>query len=105
MGVARGRRDRRPGRRRVTAPTGPGRLVLAATPIGNLGDLQPRAIEVLASAALVCCEDTRRTGRLLQHAGVRARRPAVANEHTEVALIGEVLDVLAAGGDVAVVTD
>ena len=53
----------------------------------------------------MCCEDTRRTGRLLQHAGVRAQRLAVANEHTEVARIGDVLDVLGAGGDVAVVTD
>jgi len=79
--------------------------VLVATPIGNLGDLQPRAIEVLGAAALVCCEDTRRTGRLLQHGGVRAQRLAVTNDHTELARIGEVLDVLAAGGDVAVVTD
>ena len=60
---------------------------------------------MLRSAALVCCEDTRRTGRLLQHAGVRAQRLAVANEHTEVARLGDVLDVLGAGGDVAVVTD
>jgi 16S rRNA (cytidine1402-2'-O)-methyltransferase len=79
--------------------------VLVATPIGNLSDLSPRAIEALAAASLVCCEDTRRTGRLLQHAGVRAQRLAVANDHTEVARIGDVLDVLAAGGDVAVVTD
>ena len=53
----------------------------------------------------MCCEDTRRTGRLLQHAGVAAPRLAVANEHTERARIGEVLDVLGDGGDVAVVTD
>lgn len=82
-----------------------GTLWLVATPIGNLGDLPPRAIEVLAAAALVCCEDTRRTGRLLQHAGVRAARLAVANEHTEFHRIADVLDVLGAGGDVAVVTD
>jgi 16S rRNA (cytidine1402-2'-O)-methyltransferase len=82
-----------------------GTLWLVATPIGNLGDLPPRAIEVLAGAALVCCEDTRRTGRLLQHAGVKAQRLAVANDHTELARINEVLDVLASGGDVAVVTD
>jgi 16S rRNA (cytidine1402-2'-O)-methyltransferase len=89
----------------VTEGTGPGRLVLVATPIGNLGDLAPRAVEALAGAALVCCEDTRRTGRLLQHAGVRAQRLAVANDHTELARITDVLDVLGAGGDVAVVTD
>jgi 16S rRNA (cytidine1402-2'-O)-methyltransferase len=82
-----------------------GTLWLVATPIGNLGDLPPRAVEVLAHAALVCCEDTRRTGRLLQHAGVRAARLAVANEHTEAARIADVLAVLGDGGDVAVVSD
>lgn len=82
-----------------------GTLWLVATPIGNLGDLPPRAVEVLARAELVCCEDTRRTGKLLQHAGVRAERLAVANEHTEFHRIDEVLAVLGAGGDVAVVTD
>ncbi|MGA9277553.1 16S rRNA (cytidine(1402)-2'-O)-methyltransferase, partial [Ilumatobacter sp.] len=80
-------------------------LWLVATPIGNLGDLAPRAVEVLASAELVCCEDTRRTGKLLQHAGIRAKRLAVCNEHTEFDLTGQVLDVLASGGDVAVVSD
>lgn len=80
-------------------------LWLVATPIGNLGDLQPRAIEVLDRAALVCCEDTRRTGLLLQHAGIRAERLAVCNEHTEFARIDDVLDVLSSGRDVAVVSD
>ena len=82
-----------------------GRLVLVATPIGNLGDLSPRAVGALADAALICCEDTRRTGRLLQHAGVRGARLAVCNEHTERARIAEVLDVLGDGGDVVVVSD
>lgn len=82
-----------------------GTLWLVATPIGNLSDLTPRAIEILGRVALVCCEDTRRTGRLLQHAGVRAARLAVTNEHTEHERIDDVLDVLAGGGDVAVVTD
>jgi 16S rRNA (cytidine1402-2'-O)-methyltransferase len=82
-----------------------GRLVLVATPIGNLADLSPRAVGALRDAELICCEDTRRTGRLLQHAGVVAKRLAVANEHTERARVGDVLDVLGAGGDVALVTD
>lgn len=80
-------------------------LWLVSTPIGNLGDLAPRAIEVLERVDLVCCEDTRRTGRLLHHAGVRAERLAVCNEHTEFGLIDTVLDVLAGGGEVAVVSD
>ena len=83
------------------APT----LHLVATPIGNLGDLAPRAVEVLGSVALVCCEDTRRTGRLLQHAGIRATRLAVCNEHTELSRIDDVLETLLAGDDVALVTD
>lgn len=82
-----------------------GTLVLVATPIGNLGDLPPRAVEALQAAALICCEDTRRTGLLLHHAGVRGVRMAVTNEHTEHGRIGEVLDLLAAGRSVAVVTD
>ena len=83
----------------------PARLVLVATPIGNLGDLSPRAVEALSSAALICCEDTRRTGRLLQAAGVAAKRLAVCNEHTERRCVDDVLAVLGDGGDVAVVTD
>jgi 16S rRNA (cytidine1402-2'-O)-methyltransferase len=82
-----------------------GTLWLVATPIGNLGDLTPRAVEVLRATKLVCCEDTRRTGRLLQHAGIRVERLAVANDHTEFHLIDDVLDVLAGGDDVAVVSD
>jgi 16S rRNA (cytidine1402-2'-O)-methyltransferase len=81
-----------------------GKLVLVATPIGNLGDLSPRAAEALRSAALVCCEDTRRTGKLLHLSGISARM-AVANEHTEAARVDEVLELLAAGSDVAVVSD
>jgi 16S rRNA (cytidine1402-2'-O)-methyltransferase len=79
--------------------------VLVATPIGNLGDLSPRAIAALSSAALICCEDTRRTGRLLQAAGVAAKRLAVCNEHTERRCVDDVVAVLGDGGDVAVVTD
>ena len=80
-------------------------LHLVATPIGNLGDLPPRAIDILRDVALVCCEDTRRTGRLLQHAGVRAARLAVCNEHTELSRIADVLETLLGGDDVALVTD
>ncbi len=80
-------------------------LVLVGTPIGNLGDLSPRAVEELAQADVVACEDSRRTGRLLQHAGVRARELLVVNDHNEAQRVGEVLDRLARGQRVAVVTD
>lgn len=82
-----------------------GTLVLVATPIGHLGDLSPRAVETLAAADLVCCEDTRHSGKLLAHAGVRAARLAVVNDHTEAARTDEVLGILAGGGTVAVITD
>src|SRR6476660_3669910 len=77
----------------LNAPAGA--LVLVGTPIGNLGDLSPRAIEVLAVADLICCEDTRRTGRLLQHAGLDKRPLLTVNDHTEVRAIGDVLARLA----------
>jgi 16S rRNA (cytidine1402-2'-O)-methyltransferase len=80
-------------------------LWLVATPIGNLGDLAPRAVETLRHAKLICCEDTRRTGLLLQHAGIKAERLAVCNDHTELARIRDVLEVLAYGGEVAIVSD
>lgn len=80
-------------------------LVLVSTPIGNLGDLPPRAVAALSGAALICCEDTRRTGKLLAHAGVRGVPMAVTNEHTERARVAEVLELLASGRSVALVSD
>ena len=80
-------------------------LWLVATPIGNLGDLAPRAVEVLAHTGLICCEDTRRTGLLLRHAGIRAERLTVCNDHTETNCIADVLRVLGDGRDVAIVSD
>jgi 16S rRNA (cytidine1402-2'-O)-methyltransferase len=80
-------------------------LVLVGTPIGNLGDLSPRAVEALRAARAICCEDTRRTGRLLQHAGIERRPLIVVNDHTEVQAIAGVLDRLARDERVAMVTD
>ncbi|MFZ9628483.1 MAG: 16S rRNA (cytidine(1402)-2'-O)-methyltransferase [Ilumatobacteraceae bacterium] len=84
---------------------GRGRLVLVSTPIGNLGDLSPRAIESLQRCGLICCEDTRHSGKLLSHAGVHGVRLAVTNEHTETERVDDVLATLSRGLDVAVVTD
>ena len=82
-----------------------GRLILVATPIGNLGDLSQRAVEVLAAADLIACEDTRRTGRLLQHAGITGASLVRVDQHTEDRASGRIVDRLAGGGMVAVVTD
>ncbi len=82
-----------------------GRLVIVGTPIGNLGDLSPRAAEVLATADVIACEDTRRTGRLLQLSGIDKRPLLVCNEHTEVRAFGEVAARVAAGETVALVSD
>ena len=48
-----------------------GTLYVVATPIGNLGDMVPRAVEILKAVALVAAEDTRHSGRLLRHFGIR----------------------------------
>jgi 16S rRNA (cytidine1402-2'-O)-methyltransferase len=82
-----------------------GTLTLVATPIGNLGDAPPRATAALARAAIVCCEDTRRTGRLLEHLGIHGARYLVVNEHTEHAARSEVVGALLRGDHVALVTD
>jgi 16S rRNA (cytidine1402-2'-O)-methyltransferase len=82
-----------------------GTLVLVATPIGNLAELSPRAVEALATAEVIACEDTRRTGRLLEHAGIAKPRLVVVNDHTEAAAARTVLGALDAGRTVAVVTD
>ena len=86
-------------------PAVSGSLVLVGTPIGNLGDLSARAVEALASADLVCCEDTRRTGRLLEHAGVHGARLRRVDEHTEAEACAQVCELLGAGATVAMVTD
>lgn len=91
-------------RRDGDRPAG-GSLVLVGTPIGNLGDLSPRAVEALSSADLVCCEDTRRTGRLLEHAGVDGARLRRVDEHAEAEACAQVCELLGAGATVAMVTD
>ena len=81
-----------------------GTLWVVATPIGNLGDLTPRAAEVLGAVDVVACEDTRRTGRLLQHLGLRKRMRSL-HEHNERARVREILEILDRGDDVALVSD
>ena len=86
-------------RRRLT-----GTLYVVATPIGNLADASPRAVETLRSVALVACEDTRTSRTLLAHYGIGARTVAL-HEHNERAAAAKLLDVLREGKDVALVSD
>jgi 16S rRNA (cytidine1402-2'-O)-methyltransferase len=82
----------------------PGRLAVISTPIGNLGDLSPRARDELAAAELVAAEDTRRTGQLLTTLGLS--RPLVSlHEHNERERIDELLQRLRAGARIALVSD
>jgi len=83
-----------------------GALVLVATPIGNLGDLSPRATQALAEADTIACEDTRRVRQLLAAAGLPAGdRLLAVHDHNETSQVRTVLARLEAGQRVAVVTD
>ncbi|UUX52163.1 16S rRNA (cytidine(1402)-2'-O)-methyltransferase [Nisaea acidiphila] len=79
-------------------------LVLVATPIGNLGDISRRALETLAAADIVACEDTRLTGRLLQRFAIRTRLLAYQDHNAEKSR-PELLRMLAEGKSIALVTD
>ena len=81
-----------------------GTLFLVPTPIGNLGDMTPRAVEVLRGAAIVAAEDTRRARTLLRALGVEARLLSYY-DFNERSRSPELLAALAAGRDVALITD
>ncbi len=83
----------------------PGRIVLVATPIGNLGDLSPRAIETLAAADVICCEDTRHTRKLLTAAGISGVALVAVHAHNEAAMAARIVGRAQAGETVAVVSD
>jgi 16S rRNA (cytidine1402-2'-O)-methyltransferase len=85
------------------APLGPG-LYLVATPIGNLGDITLRALDVLRRADRIACEDTRQTQKLLNHFEIAT--PAVSyHEHNERQRAAELIVDLRAGARIAVVSD
>ncbi|MES9996251.1 16S rRNA (cytidine(1402)-2'-O)-methyltransferase [Desulfovibrio aminophilus] len=81
------------------------RLWVVATPLGNLGDLSPRARDVLASADMVLAEDTRRAGLLFQRLGLPAKGFLSLYEHNEEARVEQVLAALAEGRNAALVSD
>ena len=78
---------------------------MVATPIGNLDDMPPRAVEVLRTSGVIMCEDTRHSGKLFRHFGVSGARLVIANDHTEHDATQVMLDALASGAVVSVVTD
>lgn len=83
---------------------GSGILYVVATPIGNLGDISPRAREILASVELIAAEDTRRTGRLLTHFGIDT--PLLScHEHNESQRVPQIIERLTTGADIALVSD
>ena len=82
-----------------------GTVWIVATPLGNARDLSPRAAEVLGAAGVVLAEDTRRTGLLLKTLDITANRLVSFHEHNEEDRLPQVLAWLAAGEDVALVSD
>jgi 16S rRNA (cytidine1402-2'-O)-methyltransferase len=86
------------------AATG-GAVVVIGTPIGNLGDLSPRAVHALAGADVIYCEDTRHSRKLLTHAGISGVPLRSLHEHNEEDRIEEILRRVAGGENVAVVSD
>jgi 16S rRNA (cytidine1402-2'-O)-methyltransferase len=81
-----------------------GRLVVCATPIGNLGDVTPRVLDALRGASVVACEDTRRTATLLAAHGISV--PLVPlHDHNEARRTPELLERLAAGDRICLVSD
>lgn len=79
-------------------------LYVVATPLGNLHDITLRALAVLGTVDVVAAEDTRHSQRLLDAFGIRTRMLAV-HQHNEQAAAGQLLELLAAGQQVALITD
>lgn len=86
-----------------TVPLEPG-LYLVSTPIGNLRDITLRALDVLAAVDIVACEDTRVSGKLMQAYGIKAKLLSY-NDHNADSRRGPVIEKLAAGGRVALISD
>lgn len=82
----------------------PGTLYVVATPLGNLGDITLRALDVLGSADVVAAEDTRVTGVLLRHFGIVTRQLSL-HEHNEASRAERIVELLRAGRSIALVSD
>ena len=82
----------------------PGRLLVIGTPIGNLSDISPRACQALATADLIAAEDTRHSGLLLQHLGLKKSFLSV-QKFNEASRESEILDRIRSGQTIALITD
>jgi 16S rRNA (cytidine1402-2'-O)-methyltransferase len=82
-----------------------GVLYIVATPIGNLGDMSLRAIEVLKSVDIVAAEDTRHSGRLLQHFNIESKKMVSMHEHNEAESVKKCIAYLKDGSSVALISD
>jgi len=80
-------------------------LYMVSTPIGNLGDMSARAVEVLSGANAVACEDTRVSGKLLAHFGIKAERVFAVYDHNESARAAEIVEMIKGGAAVALISD
>ena len=80
-------------------------LHVIATPIGNLGDLSPRALDALKAASLIACEDTRRTWQLLSHFGVPRPEMVSYRQGNEERLTGRIVEAVREGREVALCSD
>jgi 16S rRNA (cytidine1402-2'-O)-methyltransferase len=85
-------------------PFSQGLLYIVATPIGNLGDITIRALDVLKNVDFIACEDTRQTMKLLSHYGVKTKC-LVYHDHSKEKEIQKIIDILLSGKNVAVVSD
>ncbi len=81
-----------------------GKITIVSSPIGNLGDISPRARAALEEADIVACEDTRHSGRLLAHLGLRKRMLSM-HDHNERRRLPQLLEALEQGLVVAVLAD
>ena len=84
--------------------SGKGVLYLVPTPVGNLKDITPRALEILRQSAVIACEDTRVSGRLLTHFDIKKKLISY-HDFNERRRVPQLLEIINDGGDIAVITD
>ena len=82
-----------------------GRIILVPTPIGNMGDITLRALEILRSADRIACEDTRHSGQLLAHHGISGKPLISLHEHNEARRTPDLIAAARTGETIAVISD